>query len=260
MCIFSGDVGHVANTKIFACSFEHQHHLVYSMEIADHDDVAMVLPVPCYPSRGAFEFVNLENHPDFFNKLKGCFPHLKSLRSRGREFIPVVDVGCYEASFVCTPNDFENLDPRFRMPPILWDKIPAYRNYSFAVFQLRKGLTSTKQPMAFSYHPKNPDQLFYPTIHIHDGKLERYAEYDHELYFQPGENFTDPKSGWEQGSKPVDLAEKVYFISNEQPVYRKEIKRRYLNRDIILETSKTTNEGWLNFHDDKFLLEIREKM
>ena len=50
----------------------------------------------------------------------------------------VHDVGLFEASFVPTLADFERLDPRFRLSPGVWEQLPQYRDWGFAVFKLKK--------------------------------------------------------------------------------------------------------------------------
>ena len=60
---------------------------------------------------------------------------------RGRRGADVAGhrVGAYDASFVPTASDFARLDPRFRLPDAVRGRVPAYADYGFAVFKLRKG-------------------------------------------------------------------------------------------------------------------------
>ena len=83
--------------------------------------------------------------------------------------------------------DFARLDERFRLPDTAWDKLPAYRDYGFVVFKLKEGEAKKQQkvhPMAFEFPRANPKKLFFPTVHIHDGKVHAEAEFDHLLYCQ----------------------------------------------------------------------------
>ena len=41
--------------------------------------------------------------------------------------------------------------------------------------------------MAFSFPRRDHLQLFFPTVHIHDGKVHATADFDHTLYCQPRE-------------------------------------------------------------------------
>src|SRR5271155_3586385 len=133
MRMFSGPVEIVADTNIFARSTNGRQFLVYGMSYAASVDLAMVLPlpVPPNPSEDAVRFINLERYPEFFEDLRGGFPPLS--QSRAAETLPagapklrVHDVGDFEASFVPRIDDFSRLDERFRIPPDVWHRLPAY--------------------------------------------------------------------------------------------------------------------------------------
>lgn len=47
------------------------------------------------------------------------------------------DVGDFIASFAPSPADLDRLDERFRITPELFAARPAYRDWGFAVFQLK---------------------------------------------------------------------------------------------------------------------------
>jgi hypothetical protein len=99
----------------------------------------------------------------------------------------VHEVGDFVASFVPSLDDFGRLDKRFRLPRQTWNKIPAYRDWGFAVFQLKAtGPSKTQQvhPMAFTFPTRLSGTLFFPTVHIHDGKVHPTEQFDHALYFQ----------------------------------------------------------------------------
>ena len=73
MCIFSGPVERVANTRIFARRASNGRQvLVYQMQYASRRPVAMILPIPvsrAAASLGAaplVQFVSLKPYPDFF--------------------------------------------------------------------------------------------------------------------------------------------------------------------------------------------------
>jgi hypothetical protein len=79
--------------------------------------------------------------------------------------------------------DFDRLDPRFVLPAQVWEKKPELASYGFAVFRLRTGEQAV-HPMAFSFVSAKPDQLFFPTVHVHDGEMHPEEEFDHILYCQ----------------------------------------------------------------------------
>ncbi len=191
----------VSNTNIFARgSRAGRQYLVYSMTLKAEDELAMILPIPVpeKTDEHAVKFIDLKEYADFFVDLKKGFPtrtvprvHSRSIRSGGGSADPlpkleVVEVGSFQASFVPSIADFERLDERFRLPKEVWDDLPQYKMYGFAVFRLKPG-EKRIHPMAFEFPRANPKQLFFPTVHIHDGKVHDTAHFDHALYCQENE-------------------------------------------------------------------------
>src|SRR5262249_51979047 len=147
MCCFSQPVELVADTNIFARSDNGRQFLVYSMSYAARSELAMVLPlpVPPGPSEDAVRFINLQRYPTFFDDLRRGFPprmlYPRCLGARAISLdapkLRVHDVGDFEASFVPRIADFDRLDERFRIPPDVWARLPAYHDFGFAVFKLK---------------------------------------------------------------------------------------------------------------------------
>jgi hypothetical protein len=67
------------------------------------------------------------------------------------------------------------------------DEASRYRDHGFAVFKLKPGEAKI-HPMAFSFPRRDTKTLFFPTVHIHDGKVHPKAGFDHGLYCQPLEH------------------------------------------------------------------------
>src|SRR5688572_11094269 len=205
MCCFTQTVEHVAETCIFARADGPRQILVYSMTYAAARELAMVLPLPVPPGspEDALEFIDLESCDGFFEELRAGFPSYAAGRATLSadvemlaigEAVPlkVVDVGQFEASFVPTPMDFGRLDERFRLPAELWLELSAYADWGFAVFKLKETANRSRvHPMAFTFPRRDLKRLFFPTVHIHDGRLSRAAAFDHELYCQP-----EPPHNW----------------------------------------------------------------
>ncbi|MCH9680485.1 MAG: hypothetical protein K0V04_03545 [Deltaproteobacteria bacterium] len=201
-------------TQIFARSMpEGRQILVYGMNVAAKEPVAMILPIPVLPGApdDAVRFIDLQGYPKFLHDLDAAFPPEEIPAGRGgglrlqlapesRPLLRVHEVGDFVASFVPSTADFERLDPRFRLSDAIWDALPQYGDYGFAVFQLhdlgsRGGLlgkltrriqTKTIHPMAFEFPRRDPQAVFFPTIHVHDGQVHAKALFDHHLYVQPG--------------------------------------------------------------------------
>jgi hypothetical protein len=203
MCCFSRPVPHVSATKIFARALDGSRQaLVYQMQVTIPEDLAMVLPLPV-PARSpedAVEFVDLSGYPTFFDDLAAAFPPLL-MAAQSFGFGPpgvapapaplkVHDVGDFEASFVPSLADFSRLDPRFRLPDGVWDRVPRVADYGFAVFKLKPKAARASQtihPMALTFPRRDPRSLYFPTLHVHDGTLASSAHFDHTLYCQPSE-------------------------------------------------------------------------
>lgn len=186
----------VASTRIFARVEGATQWLGYQMQVGAASDVAMILPVPVVAGSGddALRFLDLSDHETFFDDLAGLFPSndpspLMALRASVSRSLsaPLVvhSVGSFEASYVPTRADFSRLDRRFHLPEAVWDGLPRYADWGFAVFKLKKGKAKRIHPMAFRFPTRDPGRIFFPTIHVHDGELKATANFDHALYFQP---------------------------------------------------------------------------
>ena len=193
MCIFTQPVISVNNTQIFArSSGTGTQFLAYQMSYESSDQNAMILPLPIKrPSNDkSLKFIDLKDYDEFFDELADGFP-FHSPPSIGcsapfdpasRHDLEVFEVGNYIASFVPTIPDFDRLDSKFKLPHEIWQTISGYNEFGFAVFQLAAG-SLKPHPMAFEFHSANAD-LFFPTIHIHDGEIHESEEFDHVLYMQ----------------------------------------------------------------------------
>jgi hypothetical protein len=253
MCCFSRPVKVVADTNIFArSSKDGRQFLVYSMRFDAAEDLAMILPIPVPKTTpdDAVKFINLEKYPDFFDDLRRGFPEPRALapsRSGGKgppppkaAPLPVVEVGDFVASFVPSVKDFARLDEQFRLPTDVWDKLPQYKEFGFAVFKLKKGNQPGEKkvhPMAFEFPRADGRKLFFPTVHIHDGTVKDKARFDHALFAQAsaGEDLT----GWEETPQPAGMfmtkLDKVKgLVDPEAHCYRKPMRGVLKNEDMIV--------------------------
>ena len=191
MCIFSALVNSVNRTRIFARhAGEGRQHLVYSMAYDAPHDLSMILSLPTPPTapEDAVTFIDLSGYPELFTDLQRCFPVTRGLAAQAKVAPPaallkVYEVGSFEASFAPTQADFARLDPRFRLADELWRSLPAYDDFGFAIFKLKPGAREM-HPMAFTFPLRDPERLFFPTVHIHHDTVESIADFDHVLYWQ----------------------------------------------------------------------------
>lgn len=263
MCCFSGRVARVENTRIFARRVDDRTQaLAYAMSVSAAEDLAMVLPLPTDPGagEGAVDFVDLSGAPDLFDGLAALYP----TRARGlapqalrapRQTLAVHRVGAFEASFVPRPEDFDRLDPRFRLAPSIVNALCARERFGFAVFQLR-GLAPSAptpwwrrvfhaaraprpapaqsfHPMALTFRSRDPGALFLPTVHVHDGTLPDVASFDHTLFAQGA--IAD--AGWSPSASPPhdDLVRRAKgVLAGAEGVWRRDMKGELPNRDVTL--------------------------
>ncbi len=250
MCCFSGPVRSVSATNIFARMSEAgRQFVVYSMTVNMAKPLAMVLPLPVKKGSDekAVRFIDLENHQNFFSDLDAGFPKpmpndsgpVPLLESAGlrTQKLEVVQVGNFEASFVPTVKDFNRLDSRFKLPTELFAKMPDYKHFGFAVFKLKPG-SQTVHPMAFEF-PTAQEKLFFPTVHIHDGKVHARAKFDHVLYCQPSDHTHLKLSKWEESEKLansfVNVKKSAGIIAADEHCYKLEMHGLLTNRDMLVE-------------------------
>jgi hypothetical protein len=246
MCCFSRNVSFVKNTRIFARPLGGgTQGVAYQMNIGAPEDLAMILPLPV--ARDAadkpLEFVNLEKYDKFFDDLAKGFP---VPLSRSKSFGPPTDnaaaievekVGSFDASFVPTAKDFSRVDERFRLPDGIWEKLGPYADASFAVFKLREGEKKI-HPMAFRFHVRDPRQLFFPTVHVHDGKVHETEDFDHTLYCQVPARGLRSLLEWTESPRIAlhftKAGRSAGLIDPKLHVHRRFIRGKHKNEDIYL--------------------------
>jgi hypothetical protein len=244
MCMFSGAVSRVSNTRIFGrCEGETQL-LAYAMHVSADAELAMVLPLPVVAGCGdaAVRFINLERYAELFDVLANVFPpppaaaHALGYAASAASGLAVHDVGSFEASYVPSIDDFERLDARFRLSTQVWQALPQMSDYGFAVFKLKPGSRKV-HPMAFQFPTRNPASVYFPTVHVHDGNVNAEASFDHELYCQPRSDASPPRGVelWERSMMPLGLGTSIASegIVEERHVYRTRLRGMLRNADVF---------------------------
>jgi hypothetical protein len=248
MCIFSARVSYVANTSIFArSSIGGKQFLVYSMRYQADSELAMILPLPTppLPPENSVRFIDLSGYPKFFDDMaEGFIPPLTRSAAASAAFnskptLKVHDVGSFQASFVPHLRDFARLDSRFRLPDQSWDQMPQYGDHAFAVFKLRAGEKKV-HPMAFEFPRRNPQTLFFPTVHVHDGFVEAKAYFDHSLYYQASRSIVNVPFSKTDDLRPkpakqfMDIAKTQGIVDADTVIQNKRLKGMRVNRDIVV--------------------------
>jgi hypothetical protein len=116
----------------------------------------------------------------------------------------------------------------------VWEKLPQYKDFGFAVFKLKKPEKGEQKvhPMAFEFPREDKDVLFFPTVHIHDGSVPEKAGFDHSLFCQT----TDAPRNWEESPGLADTIVKVKetkgIVDPNAHVYRKRMVGEFENKDV----------------------------
>ena len=253
MCCFSQPVISVSATNIFARPDDGgRQFLAYSMTFRAKKELAMVLPLPVKKGtdENGVHFVDLSGYPDLFGDLLNGFPEptsrtqsqfdTNSMPVAATEALEVVRVGNFEASFVPTMKDFTRLDARFRIGDKAWKQLPAYKEFGFAVFKLKAGSLKV-HPMAFSFPRRDLKTLFFPTVHIHDGKVHSKAEFDHTLYCQQSEHEQVTVRDWRESEgnagKFVKVKQTKELILANHHCYQKKMRGNLPNQDTYVKVT-----------------------
>ena len=264
MCIFSGPVRHVGGTRIFARPLDDgRQALAYAMRVAQDQELAMILPLPTPigAAEDAVELVDLSGAADLFDQLELMFPATMTMafaagmRGPAPQSLKVHQVGAFNASFVPAVADFARLDPSFRLPPRVWDQLPQYADHGFCVFALRPAAGGERpgligrmlgrgsaqapardvHPMGFVFPRRDPDQVFFPTLHVHDGEVHATAGFDHTLYLQA--DAADAAMldwSWEMSRMPAEPSpEAQAMVSRDRHVHRRVLRGALPNRDQV---------------------------
>jgi hypothetical protein len=92
--------------------------------------------------------------------------------------------------------------------------------------------------MAFEFPISKPDSLFFPTVHIHDGKVHAMADFDHRLYCQPGEQHFHALMEWQESARPamafMDVKKSAGIVDGNAHCYLKQIRGQHKNEDVVL--------------------------
>lgn len=185
MCLFSGDIESVSNTKIFVspCSGNSTQLTVYSNKVSVENEAFMVLPFP-----GKFvKFVDLTNRKELFGDLNDYFPKTRSMALGVSRSLSFTQVGSYQAIAMQDFKELVNTSPKLNInisPDLMSFLEKNYSNFGFIVFRLMKN--AEYHPFGYVHTTPN-GEMFIPTMHYHshridDSKSEVKTDWDHTIY------------------------------------------------------------------------------
>jgi hypothetical protein len=188
----------------------------------------------------------------FFQHLEALFPQpawmgmAPQSRAPLSKSLKVHAVGEFDASFVPGVDDFERLDPRLRLAPSVFDRLPTYRAFSFCVFKLRhargvvdrmlgRNPAADVHPMAFEFPRRDADALFFPTVHIHDGEVHETAAFDHTLFAQVDVPWV-PMFDWAPNMLDTKFLSDATAVCVDRtaPLYRRRLLGSLRNADTVV--------------------------
>ena len=92
--------------------------------------------------------------------------------------------------------------------------------------------------MAFSFPRARPAELFFPTVHIHDGEVHETARFDHTLYCQHAAGDAFGMLGWRESSGParrvLQMNKAKGLIAGDEHCYQRPLRGQLKNHDFVL--------------------------
>src|SRR5262249_17924242 len=108
----------------------------------------------------------------------------------------------------------------------------------FTVFKLKAG-AQTVHPMAFEFPTALKARLFFPTVHIHDGKVHDRAKFDHTLYCQSAPSLQLRVLTWAESNRPagkfVDVKKAEGIVLPNEHCRKLELDGVLDNKDTFVE-------------------------
>lgn len=248
MCCFSRQVRSVSATQVFARPHaDGRQSLAYAMRYQADEPLALVLPIPVAEGAGedAVEWIDLQGCPGLFDQLGQAFAEPPTRGGARRGAVPmlaVAQVGSFEASFAPSAAALARLDPRFSLPPSVVAALPALEGRGFVVARLRPDATKI-HPLGFTFPRRDPTRAFFPTLHVHDGRVHATAEFDHTLYLQTDSPRSSaprppglPGRGWQEPHRPVesvlDVGATAGLLRAGWPLWRLTLRGTLRNQDL----------------------------
>jgi hypothetical protein len=92
--------------------------------------------------------------------------------------------------------------------------------------------------MAFTFPRRNPELLYFPTLHVHDRKVHPHAMFDHMLYCQPDASMPEYLLRWERSlgraSSFIDMSRSEGIVGADQHCWRLPLNGLLINRDTLV--------------------------
>lgn len=200
MCIFSGKVKKVCDTKILVYETTNGKQVTF-YENSVHPDKnvgtnAMILPCP-FNGNDEIKLYNLEEYPNLFDDCSKCFPLIQNKQNILRKHagagvyasasLEVVDVGGYKVSIAKNLDDVLKIDKTvFILPDNIAKLLSKHYSQGFAfIICVFANKQIKNHPIAYEHSKLKSSELFAPTRHAHGGEHEpehAKADFHHIIY------------------------------------------------------------------------------
>jgi len=199
MCIFSGKVEKVSDTKILVYETSGGRQVTF-YENSVHPDKkvesnAMILPCP-FNGNDEIKLYNLENYPNLFDDCSKCFPLIANRKSTEGKIksanllssnLEIVDVGGYKVSIAKNLDDVLKIDKTvFILPDNIAKLLSKHYSQGFAfIICVFANKQIKAHPIAYEHSKLKSSELFVPTRHAHGGEHEpeqAKADFHHVIY------------------------------------------------------------------------------
>lgn len=220
MGLFDRSMTYRARTSLFARRVSVTHQVLVFAEVGPDSEgerpiIVLPLPVPASAQASDVRFLDLSTSPGFFDQLDRAFPPEEYLprTSQGPgggsaggsapSDGPRPPAGAYAAHYVASAAELTALGTAKSDPVDLGAIAARYPQHGFAIFELDPKprswlarLTSTlagrgRAPVGLEFPSRDPERLYFPSLHLASVDISRPLPYDHAYYIQAD----DPRSG-----------------------------------------------------------------
>jgi hypothetical protein len=231
MSAFSGNLQLVSNTRIFARPENGQEFLAYQFDFAADGPIALTMPLPTPPgtTADAVKFTDLSGYPEFFVDMEKGFPYARDVTGANRK-MRAGTPNAYEGFFYPTLQDLSGLEEDLRIPDEVWSQLVEYNDFGFAVVKISPDVHPF-YPLALQFPMRNPNLLYFPTLHIRNGQAPEEVNFDHDLFCQA-------RAGWlrtyDIASSFMDIDRANGVIDPGERVSRMTVQGMHPNSDILV--------------------------
>lgn len=191
MALFSHPLVRVNYVRHFARYDDQWQYLVSLLSYESPVDTAWLIPLPVSADQRttAVEFLDLEDSPDFFDRLGRLFPESVADTPSGQD--PVACVGTYLPTF----GELESLAEEHRPAPEVMENLSPYQEYGVVLVPLPAG-EHTTLPLALKFHPALADTLSFPNRQLIGESYDTQCDFNQLLYSQF--DYVSELDGWDK--------------------------------------------------------------